>query len=185
VDGLKMSAATDRRSADPQRAGWWLYMLLCVVLGTVAGPARARDYGTGHALRDVNTVTVRLEGVLPEWRHYGFDKNDFKNRIIKRLTEAGLKVVGPAEAETNPSVALLDIHVYLDDMQLHYNSFGVFIKLKQKIPVGHGGGFVSDTIWRDWRVGGIYARQYRLLKPEIMKVVDNFLKDYRKEKYGY
>lgn len=173
----------ERRSAATPLAGW-LSLLLCMILAAAAAPARARDYGTGSALRGITTVTVRLDGVPAEWRHYGFDKNDFKDRIIQRLREVGLKVVGPAEAETNPSVALLDIHVYLDEMQLHYNSFGVFIKLKQKVPLEQGHGFVSHTIWRDWRVGGIYARQYRLLKPEIMKVVDNFLKDYRKENEG-
>ena len=161
-------------------------LLLCLLLTGVAAPAVwARDYGETGALRNVDTVTVRLEGVGDDWRYYGFKQQQLEDEIVKRLTDAGIHVVGPAEAQGDPSAMMLAIHVYVEVPLSHFSSFGVFIKLRQKVPVGEAGGFVSHPVWSDWQIGSFEYQHYMQLAPHILKLVDNFVHDYRKDKYGY
>lgn len=164
-----------------------LALLLCLLAAAaVAVPAAwARDYGETGALREVKTITVRLEGVGSAWHYYGFKQQALEDAIVKRLTDAGIRVVGPAEAQTDPSAMMLAIHVYVEVPLSHYSSFGIFVKLRQKVPVGRGEGYISQPIWSDWQVGSFEYQQYEQLAPHILQLVDHFVHDYRKDKYGY
>lgn len=181
-----MSDTQPGRALRSWLSGWAAALLLgLVVSGAVVPAARARDFGESGALRNVQTVTVQLKGVNPDWRYYGFKKQQLEDEIVKRLTDAGIRVVGPAEAQTDPKAMQLAIHVYVRVPLSHFSSFGVFVKLRQKVPVGREGGFVSHTLWSDWDIGSFEYQHYTQLVPHILKLVDNFVHDYRKEKYGH
>lgn len=176
---MTLSLLTAGRHVRP--AARSLALLLCLL---AAPAAWARDYGETGALREVKTVTVRLEGVGSSWQYYGFKQQALEDSIVKRLTDAGIRVVGPAEAQTDPSAMMLAIHVYVEVPLSHYSSFGIFAKLRQKVPVGQGKGYVSQAIWSDWEVGSFEYQHYEQLAPHILKLVGHFVHDYRKDKYG-
>ena len=174
---------------------WLLVMVLAIGCVSVhgwtdpapdAGAVAQQDKVTGapdapvatpRSLSEVGAVSLTIRGSDErEWSRFGYSDAKLRAAISERLAQAGITVV-EATAKAQP-VPLLEVSLHVNN-QAFQNSYIVFVRLKDYFPLPNSReGYVTQTVWSDWQIGGFEAHQYRKLQPAILKLVDNLLSSY-------
>lgn len=143
------------------------------MFGPAAEPSRYRT------LSDIRRLAVHLRGINSrEWSRYGFTETGLREQITGRLSAAGFEVVGPGFASSDIGAVVLEVAVHVND-QAFNNSFLVFLRLKDKLALPNTpDGYVTQTIWSDWRIGGFEPYRYDKLRKTILELIESFVSTY-------
>jgi hypothetical protein len=103
-----------------------------------------------------------------------------KTQVEQRLQAAGLKVVSPAEAQSMPGAALLEIGLNTVESTYYYYSYSTTLRVRQKIPLaGRQGAFLPVTAWSDGQTGIVLPSNLNTINGYVLNYVDRFISDYR------
>jgi len=141
------------------------------------GTSRPAAESSRHRdMSDIRRLTVQLRGINSrEWSRYGFTETGVREQISGRLSAAGFEVLGPGAALSDTSSVVLEVAVHVND-QAFNNSFLVFLRLKDKLALPNNrGGYVTQTIWSDWRIGGFEPYRFDKLRKAILELIDSFV----------
>jgi hypothetical protein len=121
--------------------------------------------------REVKKVSLLIKGTdSREWSRYGFNDADLARAITERLARAGIEVAPAAAAD----IPVLEIDAHVNDQTVN-NSYIVYVRLKDRLRLPQNpDGFVTRTVWSDWKLGGFEPHNYRKLRTEILELVDIF-----------
>ncbi|MFO1435617.1 MAG: hypothetical protein U1F34_04390 [Gammaproteobacteria bacterium] len=125
----------------------------------------------------VKRVVLQLLGTNSrEWERFGFKDDEVKHAITEKLKRAGIEVV---DAKTSgPDVFLLEVDVHVNDQTVN-NSYINFVRLKNRLPLPNNPeGFVTRTVWSEWKIGGFEPYNYRKLRGAVLDIVDLFIREY-------
>ncbi len=141
-----------------------------------SGPAAESRYRT---LSDIRRLAVQLRGINSrEWSRYGFTETGVREQITGRLSAAGFDVVGPDSSLRDTDTLVLEVAVHVND-QAFNNSFLVLLRLKDKLALPNSpDGYVTQTIWSDWRIGGFEPYRYDKLRKTILELIESFVSTY-------
>lgn len=141
-----------------------------------SGLAESSRYRT---LSDIRRLAVQLRGTNSrEWSRHGFTDTEVREAITKRLLAAGFNVVGPGSSLRDTDTLVLEVAVHVND-QAFNNSFLVFLRLKDKLALPNSpDGYVTQTIWSDWRIGGFEPYRFDKLRKVILELIDSFVSTY-------
>ncbi|MGQ0658400.1 MAG: hypothetical protein ACT4NU_09955 [Chromatiales bacterium] len=145
-----------------------------------AAPNEAADAPRYRTLSDIRRLAVYLRGTNSrEWSRYGFTDTEVREAITKRLLAAGFDVVGPGSSLRDTDTLVLEVAVHVNDQALN-NSFLVFLRLKDKRPLPQSSqGYITHTIWSDWRIGGFEPYRFEKLRAIILELVESFAGSYQ------
>jgi hypothetical protein len=134
------------------------------------------DIGT---LSDIKRIVIQIRGVNSrEWGRYGLTDTELREAITQRLQQTGFEVAESESSVRDPQTVILDVDVHVND-QAFGHSFLVFLRLKDKLPLPNSPeGYVTKTIWSDWKIGGLEPYNYKKLRAVILDLVDSFLGTY-------
>lgn len=154
-------------------------ILLWLAGGAFVGEAiAAEEFAPHRTLGDIRVVAVRLSGAHGDWRRYGFSETAILEAVTRRLTQQGIRVVGPAESLSMPEALILSIELHVNDATF-FDSFLVFLKLKEKIPMpDNPEGFVTHDIWSKWRIGSFRKDEYTKLQGHVLDLLEKLLSSY-------
>ncbi|MCC7411235.1 MAG: hypothetical protein IT495_06350 [Gammaproteobacteria bacterium] len=159
-----------------------IVLLTCLSLAVHAGDGVAGDPDyLGQTLQGVRAVTVRVDGVHPDFARYGVVGDALRLRVEERLRAAGIVVVDAGNAETARSTPVLAIdftvHDHTNDYFNHY-PYLVSLKLKQKVPLPNAAdAFIAATVWSDGRSGIEAPLRLSRLNDYVLTLVDHFIAD--------
>lgn len=147
-----------------------------------AAPDAPVEAGSGAGIRtlsDVRRVIIQILGTNSrEWERYGFTDEELRRAIAGRLQARGIEVVAAGGSLGEPSTAVLEVDVHVNDQAFLY-SYQVFVRLKEKLPLPHDPqAFVTKTVWSDWKIGGFEAYNFGKLRAAILELVDRLLGSY-------
>jgi hypothetical protein len=125
----------------------------------------------------VKRVVLQLLGTNSrEWERFGFKDDEVKQAITERLKRAGIEVVDANT--TGPDVFLLEVDVHVNDETVN-NSYINFVRLKNRLPLPNNpDGYVTRTVWSEWKIGGFEPYNYRKLRGAVLDIVDLFIREY-------
>lgn len=159
---------------------WRWSWLACLLWPVLVQAWWERDRGD---LRGVDSVEVVFDGVQREWARYGFDESALRQEIARRLSQAGMDVVGPAAASHEPPTARLVIRIRRNVTQYRWDSFAVIGRVQRRITdTAQPGPQIWELVWRDWRIGAVEAFNTRQLHDRVLEVVDDLVADYRAQR---
>ena len=145
-----------------------------------AAPPTENDPYRYRTLSDIRHIAVELRGTNNrEWSRYGFRDAEVRETITKRLVAAGFKVVGPGSSLLDKDTVVLEVVAHVNDQAVGH-SYLVFLRLKDKLALPNNPqGYVTRTVWSDWKIGGFEPYNYRKLRATILELVDNFVSQYQ------
>lgn len=134
---------------------------------TPAAPAQS-------APKEVRRVSLHIKGTNGrEWSRFGFSDEEVAAAITARLADAGIEVVSTAR-----DVPVLEIDAHVNDQTVN-NSYIVYIRLKDRLALPQNpDGFVTRTVWSDWKLGAFEPHNYRKLRASILELVDVFARQH-------
>lgn len=135
-----------------------------------SGAAQAGEWAQ-ELPREVKKVSILIKGTdSREWSRYGFNDAELARAITERLARAGIEVAPAAAAE----IPILEIDAHVNDQTVN-NSYIVYVRLKDRLRLPQNpDGFVTRTVWSDWKLGGFEPHNYRKLSAAILELVDIF-----------
>ncbi|MCI0401225.1 MAG: hypothetical protein L0Y67_04090 [Gammaproteobacteria bacterium] len=172
------------------RAFSFLIVLLCLLspsLGAYTQGGYAEGDGgqfSNLTLKGIDTVTLRINGMSPDYKRYGIDKARWEKIMTERLQNAGLKVVTYDEALRTPNAALVQLDLFVNYHYAYY-SYGILLAVRHKVPLpSTAQSFVSDTIWSEYT--NHYARNTDLgtVNGYIQTLLDHFIAAYHAQNAG-
>lgn len=123
-----------------------------------------------RAPQEVRRVSLLIKGTNDhEWSRFGFTDEELARAITERLARTGIEVAPAAR-----DVPVLEIDAHVNDQTVN-NSYIVYIRLKDRLPLPQNpDGFVTRTVWSDWKLGAFEPHNYRKLRAAILELVDVF-----------
>jgi hypothetical protein len=137
---------------------------------TVESATAATSAGSQRAPQEVRRVSLLIKGTNDrEWSRFGFSDAELARAITERLARAGIEVAPVAR-----DVPVLEIDAHVNDQTVN-NSYIVYIRLKDRLTLPQNPeGFVTRTVWSDWKLGAFEPHNYRKLRAAILELVDVF-----------
>jgi len=161
-----------------------LAALLLLLLGTAAWAHDGGHQGepfSHQALKGINTVSVRISGIHPDYSRYGLIGSEVYAQVSKRLTQAGLQLVNQEQASGIPGSVLLDISLHTARSDYSYYSYAVIVKLRQKVPLESPGTFTTLVTWKEGNHGIALPIELRKIAAAVDEVVARFVSDYQQQ----
>ncbi len=147
------------------------FVLLCLLASAAVGSAWAADFQPRVPVR---TLAVQISGFHKDWARRGFEEAQLYAEVETRLQAAGYTVISPAALKDHADAALLSLELHVNNTLVNW-SYLVFLKLKVKVPVPvNPAGFVTRTVWSDWRIGGIELDFPGRLRGPIFELLREF-----------
>ena len=156
-----------------------LFMAVMMIAVCAMQTVSATDDGAGtQSLAAIRTVALQISGVNKDWARRGFDQTQLYAEVETHLQAAGFKVISPAALKDYPDAALLSLELHVNNTLVNW-SYLVFLKLKVKVPVPvNPEGFVTRTVWSDWKIGGVELDYPGRLREPIFSLLTEF--EYRR-----
>ncbi len=133
-------------------------------------------------LGGVRQVALLFEGDLDLAAREGLDLNGLREEIGRRLQAAGIEVVGPAEAGRSGRDRLV-VKLQITPTAVTYG-YTITVRLERRQALPEGGGWLKQTVWSDWKVGGTRLGELERMRPWILELVEDFLSAWRRAGAG-
>ncbi len=168
-----------------------LFIILLYLLTPSLGAYTQGGYTKGDGgqfshltLQGIDTVTLRINGMSPNYKRYGIDKARWEQIITERLQKAGLSVISYDEAIQTPSAVLMQLDLFVNYNYAYY-SYGIMLAVKHKVPLPTTqDSFISGTIWSDYKNHYGRSIDLRKINSYIDDLINHFLADYHAQNTG-
>jgi hypothetical protein len=152
--------------------------LLAAVLCT---PAHGEDFSY-LTLKGLNTVTVSFKGFHSDLQRFGVDEARLHSMVEKRLQNAGITIVTPAQALTLPDAAQMLVDLHVNVAEYRYYSYSLILKVIEKVPLaGQHKAFVSQTVWSKGTYGTVLDTRLLQISEDLGGLMDRFVSDHGRE----
>ena len=148
--------------------------LLMAALMMVACAGQTTAAADAQSPQTIRTVALQISGFHKDWTRRGFDQTQLYAEVETHLQAAGYKLISPAALKDYPDAALLSLELHVNNTLVNW-SYLVVLKLKVKEPVPvNPEGFVTRTVWSDWKIGGVELDYPGRLREPIFSLLQEF-----------
>ena len=134
--------------------GLFTAVIMIAVCAMQTAASADPDAGT-PSLQATRTVALQISGVNKDWARLGFNQTQLYAEVETHLQAAGFKVISPAALKDYPDAGLVSLELHVNNTLVNW-SYLVVLKFKVKVPVPvNSEGFVTRTVWSDWKIGGV------------------------------
>ena len=155
----------------------WLLLALLMLSPLARAGAPEFSYMT---LNGITHLAVVLDGITTDLTSFGVRGEKLEAALKTRLAGAGIAVISPAEAVTEPRAALLEARLVANKDPHGFYYYGMKLNLRQKIPLGNpAGGYVSQIVWSDGESGMMQFNEHFRLENALEQLLDNFIRDFK------
>lgn len=155
------------------------WLLLAMLLLSPLSRAGAPEFSY-MTLNGITHLAVVLDGITTDLTNFGVRSDKLETALKIRLAEAGIAVISPAQAVTEPRAALLEARLVANKDPHGFYYYGMKLNLRQKIPLGNpAGGYVSQIVWSDGESGMMQFNENFRVQNALEQLLDNFIRDFK------